>query len=151
MRADIHDGWEHTLQSEAGYIDARPHRQDRGNLLHRTAGPYIRVTSSHYRTATSSAASPQSADIIRARAMQETMTRKTGRLGGVFQPPNRADILRLTYSKISEIGITAKACLGNSISADLLPVLPHLYSDPPEAFREHSSIFHPFLLGRTSA
>jgi hypothetical protein len=27
----------------AGYIDARPHRQDRGNLLHRTAGPYIRV------------------------------------------------------------------------------------------------------------
>jgi hypothetical protein len=24
----------------AGYIDARPHRQDRGNLLHRTAGPY---------------------------------------------------------------------------------------------------------------
>jgi hypothetical protein len=29
MRADIHDGSEHhTLQSEAGYIDARPHRQD---------------------------------------------------------------------------------------------------------------------------
>jgi hypothetical protein len=26
MRADIHDGPEHnTLQSEAGYIDARPH------------------------------------------------------------------------------------------------------------------------------
>src|ERR1700751_2360912 len=24
MRADIHDGPEHTLQSEAGYIDARP-------------------------------------------------------------------------------------------------------------------------------
>ena len=35
--------WSHMLQSEAGYIDARPHRQDRGNLLHRTAGPYIRV------------------------------------------------------------------------------------------------------------
>ena len=31
------------LQSEAGYIDARPYRQDRGNLLHRTAGPYIGV------------------------------------------------------------------------------------------------------------
>jgi hypothetical protein len=45
MRADIHDGPEHMLQSEAGYIDARPHRQDRGNLLHRTAGPYIRVNS----------------------------------------------------------------------------------------------------------
>jgi hypothetical protein len=43
MRADIHDGREHMLQSEAGYIDARPHRQDRRNLLHRTAGPYIRV------------------------------------------------------------------------------------------------------------
>jgi hypothetical protein len=43
MRADIHDGREHTLQSQAGYIDARPHRQDRRNLLHRTAGPYIGV------------------------------------------------------------------------------------------------------------
>jgi len=43
MRADIHEGREHMLQSEAGYIDARPHRQDRRNLLHRTAGPYIRV------------------------------------------------------------------------------------------------------------
>src|SRR4051794_25464459 len=43
MRADIHEGPEHMLQSEAGYIDARPHRQDRRNLLHRTAGPYIRV------------------------------------------------------------------------------------------------------------
>src|SRR4029077_20843742 len=41
MRADIHEGPEHMLQSEAGYIDARPHRQDRRNLLHRTAGPYI--------------------------------------------------------------------------------------------------------------
>ena len=26
MRADIHDGREHALQSEAGYIDARPHQ-----------------------------------------------------------------------------------------------------------------------------
>src|SRR3974390_842069 len=59
-------------------------------------------------------------------ARQETLTRKTGRLGGVFQPPNRADILWLTYSKISEIGITAKACLGNSTSTDLRPILPHI-------------------------
>jgi hypothetical protein len=43
-RADIHDGPEHdTLQSEAGYIDARPLPSDRQNLLRRTAGPYIRV------------------------------------------------------------------------------------------------------------
>jgi hypothetical protein len=41
MRADIHDGPEHnTLQSQAGYIDARPHPPDRRNLLQRTAGPY---------------------------------------------------------------------------------------------------------------
>ena len=31
------------LQAEAGYIDARPHQPGRGSLLHRTAGPYIRV------------------------------------------------------------------------------------------------------------
>ena len=45
MRADIHDGPEHnTLQSEAGYIDARPlnHQIDE-NLLQRAAGPYIWV------------------------------------------------------------------------------------------------------------
>src|SRR6059058_2854630 len=41
MRADIHDGPEHnTLQSEAGYIDARPHLPGRRNLLQRAAGPY---------------------------------------------------------------------------------------------------------------
>jgi hypothetical protein len=46
MRADIHDGPEHKpLQSEAGYIDARPQcRQIDETLLRRTAGPYIRVT-----------------------------------------------------------------------------------------------------------
>jgi hypothetical protein len=44
MRADIHGGPEHTLQSEAGYIDARPKsRQINETLLRRTAGPYIRV------------------------------------------------------------------------------------------------------------
>jgi hypothetical protein len=31
------------LQSETGYIDARPHPPDRRNLLQRTAGPYIWV------------------------------------------------------------------------------------------------------------
>jgi hypothetical protein len=31
------------LQSEAGYIDARPHRQIDEIFLQRTAGPYIRV------------------------------------------------------------------------------------------------------------
>ena len=43
MRADTHDGPEHMLQSEAGYIDARPLTPARQNLLQRTAGPYIRV------------------------------------------------------------------------------------------------------------
>src|ERR1700737_5168904 len=43
MRADIHDGPEHMLQSEAGYIDARPLTPARQNLLQRTAGPYIWV------------------------------------------------------------------------------------------------------------
>src|SRR5947208_16855605 len=33
------------LQSEAGYIDARPQSADRQNLLQRAAGPYIRVIS----------------------------------------------------------------------------------------------------------
>ena len=44
MRADIHDGPEHMLQSETEYIDARPHQPavDQ-SLLHRTAGPYIWV------------------------------------------------------------------------------------------------------------
>src|SRR2546430_8749252 len=40
MRADIHDGPEQTLQSEAGYSNARPRQPDRRNLLQRTAGPY---------------------------------------------------------------------------------------------------------------
>src|SRR6516164_5044020 len=78
-------------------------------------------------------------------ATQETLTRKTGRLGGVFQPPNRADILRLTYSKISEIGITAKACLA---STDCLPTL---YSDPTEVPCERSTATHLPLVGTTSA
>src|SRR6266702_6867333 len=47
MRADIHDGPEHMLQSDAGYIDARPLTPARQNLLQRTAGPYIRVKRRH--------------------------------------------------------------------------------------------------------
>jgi hypothetical protein len=43
-RADIYEGPElNSLQSEAGYIVARPHPPDRRNPLHRTVGPYIRV------------------------------------------------------------------------------------------------------------
>ena len=47
MRADFHDGPEHSkLQSEAGYIDARPlARQIDESLLQRTAAPYIALTS----------------------------------------------------------------------------------------------------------
>src|SRR5262249_28676729 len=48
MRADIHDGPEQTLPSEAGYSNARPDRQDRRNLLHRTAGPYRWVKSADF-------------------------------------------------------------------------------------------------------
>src|ERR1700740_2404425 len=44
MRADIHDGPEHMLQTETEYIDARPHQPaSTKSLLHRAAGPYIRV------------------------------------------------------------------------------------------------------------
>src|SRR3984893_18176790 len=67
-RADIHDGSEHnTLQSEAGYIDARPHvRQIDETLLQRTAGPYIGGNSLHDRAAASLSASHQLAESIRA-------------------------------------------------------------------------------------
>src|SRR6476469_9663413 len=47
MRADIHDGPEQTLQSEAGYSNARPRQPSRRNLLQRTAGPYSRVIIGH--------------------------------------------------------------------------------------------------------
>src|SRR5262249_27800356 len=44
MRADIHDGPEHMLQSDTEYIDARPHQPaSTKSLLHRAAGPYIWV------------------------------------------------------------------------------------------------------------
>jgi hypothetical protein len=61
MRADIHGGPEHTLQSEAGYIDARPHnRQLDENLLRRTAGPYIWVKTSRQNMSAAAAAFAES-------------------------------------------------------------------------------------------
>src|SRR5262245_35613761 len=52
MRADTHDGPELTLQSEAGYSNARPHQPGRRNLLHRTAGPYRWVMNGPMATST---------------------------------------------------------------------------------------------------
>src|SRR5215510_8891216 len=52
MRADTHDGPEQTLQSEAGYSNARPHQPGRRNLLHRTAGPYRWVMNGPMATST---------------------------------------------------------------------------------------------------
>src|SRR5260221_14613725 len=65
MRADIHDGPEHMLQSEAGYIDARPLTPARQNLLQRTAGPYIRVKLRKTQCEQMSSGLLQKADIAR--------------------------------------------------------------------------------------
>src|SRR5262245_16302755 len=62
MRADTHDGPELTLQSEAGYSNARPHQPGRRNLLHRTAGPYSLGHSRRFGVARESAC-PQIPDI----------------------------------------------------------------------------------------
>src|ERR1700752_2071196 len=62
MRADIHNGPEHMLQSEAGYIDARPLTPARQNLLQRTAGPYIRVRFGTARDEHNGSALPRAAD-----------------------------------------------------------------------------------------
>jgi hypothetical protein len=59
MRADIHDGPEQTLQSEAGYSNARPHQPGRRNLLHRTAGPYSWVKNGSGRARTACPLYPQ--------------------------------------------------------------------------------------------
>src|SRR5437773_6209026 len=65
MRADIHDGPEHMLQSEAGYIDARPLTPARQNLLQRTAGPYkwVKLRRTQYEHMFS--ALPSNSDIAR--------------------------------------------------------------------------------------
>src|SRR5216684_7341425 len=65
MRADIHDGREHMLQSEAGYIDARLLTPARQNLLQRTAGPYIRVRMRNTLCEQMFSASPPNSDIPR--------------------------------------------------------------------------------------
>src|SRR5713226_5119501 len=65
MRADIHDGPEHMLQSEAGYIDARPLTPARQNLLQRTAGPYIPVKLRRTQCEQMSSGLPLKADIPR--------------------------------------------------------------------------------------
>src|ERR1700747_2792369 len=68
MRADIHDDPEQTLQSEAGYSNARPHQPGRRNLLHRTAGPYswvIRVMSVGRATRVMSAFAPIATELVR--------------------------------------------------------------------------------------
>ena len=65
MRADIHEGPEQTLQSEAGYSNARPHQPGRRNLLHRTAGPYSWVKLRRTRCEHMSSWLPLKADIPR--------------------------------------------------------------------------------------
>ena len=51
------------LQSETGYIDARPHPPDRRNLLQRTAGPYIGSRATKLILSTRSPLVPPIADI----------------------------------------------------------------------------------------
>src|SRR5215475_902530 len=64
MRADIHDGPELMLQSETEYIDARPHLPaSTKSLLHRAAGPYIRVTPGKTRVKHNESALPRAADV----------------------------------------------------------------------------------------
>src|SRR5262249_15633205 len=52
----------HVLQSEAGYIDARPHPPDQRIPLRRTAGPYIWVISGPLAQLQLWSASPLTAD-----------------------------------------------------------------------------------------
>jgi hypothetical protein len=65
MRADIHGGPEHNaLQSEAGYIDARPQgRLIDESLLQRTAAPYIWVKGGCRRQADGTAGLPSAPEM----------------------------------------------------------------------------------------
>jgi hypothetical protein len=68
------------------------------------------------------------------------------RYGAAFAPcsfvsPSNSDSLLLIRSKISEIGITANASLGNSISSIDFD-FPNLYNGPPETFCEHNATIH---------
>ena len=91
MRADIHDGPEHTLQSEAGYIDARPYCRIDENLLHRTAGPYIRVTLGKARTEQNESGFPRATDL---RAKRVGGLRRVASIepAGGCRPCTKADI-----------------------------------------------------------
>src|SRR5262245_10179022 len=71
MRADTHDGPELTLQSEAGYSNARPHQPGRRNLLHRTAGPYRGVRVGHSTVSAQCPNCPRKWKSIRALAMSQ--------------------------------------------------------------------------------
>ena len=82
MRADIHGGPEQTLQSEAGYIDARPHsRQIDENLLQHTAAPYIRVMCSLPRARARRLASRQLSDVTGKGGPTATGQQSTARRG----------------------------------------------------------------------
>src|SRR5262249_25810797 len=93
MRADIHGGPEHPLQSEAGYIDARPHSPVRGILLRRTAGPYIWVISGHFRAVGGTSANPPRAQVVSDLILGGLAFKKLGaslflRMGGIqYLPP----------------------------------------------------------------
>jgi hypothetical protein len=66
------------LQSETGYIDARPHPPDRRNLLQRTAGPYIRVKTGNSQTEPfSSGLPPDSGHSIIAASSSVSVLKKT--------------------------------------------------------------------------
>jgi hypothetical protein len=79
MRADIHDGPEHTLQAEAEYIDARPYLSDRRNLLQRTAGPYKWVTCCFPECLSATAGVPQiAADLLQHHDIPLAVLAQTG-------------------------------------------------------------------------
>jgi hypothetical protein len=88
------------LQSEAGYIDARPHiRQLDEVLLQRTAGPYIRVRSRPDAVTQATSALPLKADIrdlastrplcARRRLMQRSKTKVRPSIFGSLAPMRR--------------------------------------------------------------
>src|SRR5262245_42328214 len=84
------------LQSETGYIDARPHPLDRRNLLQRTAGPYIwvtlRRTHSEQKESASSPLSGRRADILyrllRAKSCRERLHKSPSELRSWKREPD---------------------------------------------------------------
>src|SRR6516162_3387730 len=99
------------LQSEAGYIDARPHRQDRGNLLHRTAGPYIRVINRSTRPEAFSSAFPGSG--LCRPALPMSIPRRPERrlgLGEAIGPPAVRAVLRRSRIALDQAGTQVNLC-----------------------------------------